>query len=104
MNFHKYHAVPTIVDGVRFASKAEARRYGVLKMMQMAGEISGLELQPKFPLVVNGEKICFYVADFRYVKDGQQITEDVKGMRTAVYRIKAKLLKALHGIVVTETT
>ena len=104
MSFHKYHAKPTTVDGIRFASKAESARYGVLKLMQMAGEISGLELQPKFPLVVNGQKICFYIADFRYVKDGKQITEDVKGMKTAIYRLKVKLLKALHNIDVTETT
>lgn len=99
---HKYRAKPTVVDGVRFDSKAEARRYSQLKWMQSAGQISGLALQPKFDCVVEGKKICAYKADFEYWENGRRVTEDVKGFKTQVYRIKKKLVEALHGIEIRE--
>ena len=99
----KYNAVRTVVDGITFASKAEARRYGELKLAQAAGEIYGLALQPKFPLVVNGVKVATYIADFEYFTDGaRRVIEDVKGVRTPVYRLKKKLTEVLHGVTITE--
>lgn len=98
----KYRNKKTEVDGVTFASKKEATRYLILKERLKAGEIASLELQPKYPMVVGGVKVCVYVADFRYREGGESVTEDVKGCKTAVYRIKKKLLKALHGIDVRE--
>lgn len=101
---HKYHAVATVVDGHRFPSKREAARYLELKMMQKAGEIRDLDLQPRYPIVINGVKVCTYIADFRYVDvaKGLQIVEDSKGVRTEGYRIKRKLVLAVHGIEITE--
>ena len=101
----KYGAKRTEVDGIVFASRSEARRYQELRLLQAAGEISGLELQVKYPLVVNGVKIADYVADFRYYEDEGDtlIVEDRKGMRTPVYRLKAKLMRAVHGIEIRET-
>lgn len=49
-NGHKFNAKPTTVDGIRFASQAEARRYSELKLLEKAGEIINLELQPVFDL------------------------------------------------------
>ena len=99
----KYGNKKVAIDGRTFDSKAEAARYVELKRMQEAGLIFGLECQVTFPLVVNGELICKYIADFRYVDiEGSRITEDVKGVRTRDYRIKAKLMKALHGITIKE--
>lgn len=99
----KYRAEPTTVDGIRFASKREAARYRELRLMEQAGHIRGLELQPRYPMVVNGLTVCVYVADFRYVAaDGRAVVEDVKGVRTPAYVIKSKLLKALHGVEVSE--
>lgn len=100
----KYHAVPTVVDGIRFASKGEAARYRELKLLELAGEIACLELQPRYPLVVNGVKIGEYRADFRYAEHGAGvIVEDFKGVRTPVYRLKRLLVKALYGIEIRET-
>jgi hypothetical protein len=48
---HKYRAISETVDGHKFPSKAEARRYRELKLLQAAGKIRGLELQPVFKLV-----------------------------------------------------
>lgn len=100
---HKYSAQATEVDGIRFASKREARRYQELKLLEYAGGIGGLELQPRFPLVVNGVKVGVYVADFQYEENGEIVTEDCKGVRTQVYRLKAKLVRALYGIQIRES-
>ena len=100
---NKFNAQPTWVDGIRFASGGEARRYSQLKVLQQAGEISDLELQVKFKLVVNGILITTYICDYRYVQDGKTIVEDHKGVRTRVYIMKSRLMKAIHGITILET-
>lgn len=105
---HKYRAQPTVVDGIRFDSKAEARRYVELKLLVRAGQISMLTLQPSFDCIVNGQLICRYRADFEYMDhNGERLTvEDVKSPITAknpVYRIKKKLVEALYQIQIRET-
>lgn len=100
----KFRNIPCEVDGIKFDSRAEARRYNELKLLVRACEISDLELQPKFPLVVNGELVCIYIADFSYTLRFHRIVEDVKSpaSKTPQYRIKVKLLHALTGIAVRE--
>jgi hypothetical protein len=102
----KFLSKRTEIDGIMFASRREARRYSELKHMERAGEISGLELQPRYPLAVNGEHITTYVADFRYWKPatyGQDlVVEDAKGMKTDVYILKKKLMRAVHNIEIQE--
>lgn len=94
----KYGAKPTIVDNIRFASKSEAKRYSELKLELLAGEISGLVLQPRYPLKVNDKLICTYVADFEYTtRYGELVIEDVKGFETPVFKLKKKLFEALTG-------
>ena len=101
---NKYHNRKTELDGIRFASCKEATRYQELLWMQQAGLIQGLELQPRFDLVVNGHKLGFYKADFRYedLETGLTIVEDVKGIRTSTYQLKKKLVKALYGVEIRE--
>lgn len=103
MRFHKFKAQKTTVDGVQFASKKESKRYSILKLLERAGEISGLTLQPEFVLSVNDHLICKYIADFTYTEKGKVIVEDVKGFKTREYRLKKKLLRALLGIEIRET-
>jgi len=107
----KYRAVRTEIDGITFASKAEAERYCQLRELAKAGEIDQLELQPKYEVSVNGHKICNYIADFRYFSKakgpqdqaGHVVVEDVKGKPTPVYRLKKKLVEALYpGVQITE--
>ena len=100
----KYGNRITEVDGIKFQSAAEAARYGVLKAMQRGSLISGLELQPRYDFALHGVKMGFYKADFRYRdnRTGEIICEDVKGMKTPVYRLKKKMLKAFYGIDITE--
>lgn len=108
----KYHAVPTVIDNIRFASKAEARRYQELKMLEKAGKVRNLKLQPKYPLVFSpgaGRDVAnvgSYIADFWYlaVERGVErpVIEDVKGVKTPVYRLKKKMVEAIYGIQITE--
>lgn len=100
----KYKNRPTMIAGKWFASNKEARRYEELRLLERAGEISHLLTQVSFPINVNGEKICIYRADFTYrTKEGKDIVEDVKGVRTPIYKLKKKLLWAVCRINITET-
>lgn len=101
----KYQAKPTTVDGIKFHSRKEAARYLILKAKRDTGAILDLELQPRFDFTHNGVKLGFYKADFAYTDllTGERIVEDVKGMKTPMYRLKAKMLLAFHGIEILET-
>ena len=98
----KYGNTTVTFDGHRFDSKKEGLRYLVLADMARHGEIEELALQPRFPVEIEGKKICTYVADFQYLKDGELIVEDVKGVRTPVYRLKKKMVEALYPFEITE--
>lgn len=107
----KYGAVRTEVDGYKFASKREAKRYSELKLLEKAGKIFGLTLQPRFPLYVfcptrdpASVLVAHYVGDFQYVDADTRhiVTEDTKGVRTETYRLKKKMVEAIYGITITE--
>lgn len=101
---HKFHAKKCEIDGFKFPSLAQGRRYNELKLLVRAGAITDLELEPRYPLTVDGMKIGTYVGDFRYSAPGEgRVLEDVKGVRTPVYRLKKKLVKALYHIDILET-
>lgn len=128
MSPHKYHAKRTEVDGIKFASKAEARRYGELKLLERARQIRALRLQPRYALcglVVDGadcrdvnvgaivntrRPIAQYVADFEYEEPHPQlpqthwrvVVEDVKGVLTETYKLKKRLFEALTRLLQTQ--
>ena len=101
----KFRNVPTEVDGIRFDSRAEARRYGELKLLERAGEIHGLTLQPLYVFEFNGVKIGSYKADFRYERSGVVVVEDVKSSatKTPAYQLRKRMMLAFHGISILET-
>ena len=107
---NKYRNRKIEVDGIKFDSLKEARRYKELKLLERNGDISALELQPRFELLSkykNGEgksiRKMDYVADFKYIEDGQVVIEDTKGMKTQVYNIKKKLFeKKYYPLVIRE--
>ena len=99
----KYGNKKTTVHGITFDSKWESERYLYLKSLEKAGRVKDLELQPRYNIMVNDQKICAYVADFKYNKENangiwQHIVEDAKGVETAGFKLKKKLMKAVHGI------
>ena len=100
----KYHNIKISVDGIKFDSKLEAERYEQLKILERAGVIRDLELQPEYELIPsfrkNGKtwRKTVYKADFRYIlcDDDKTIIEDVKGSTaviTDVFRLKQKLFE-----------
>ena len=101
---HKYGAQAVVIDGIRFASKKEGKRYAELKLLAKSNHIQTLQVQPKFPVWIGGKEIFIYIADFSYydVKKDQIIYEDVKGVRTPVYRLKKKIVEAVYSIEITE--
>ena len=100
----KMHNVRTKVDGFTFDSLSEAKRYGELKIEEMAGIITDLEIHKPFSLNVNGVHICDYESDFTYRRDGRLVVEDVKSKPTVtrLYRVKNKLMLAVLGITIQE--
>lgn len=100
----KLRNVRTVVDGITFDSLLEAKRYGELKIEAMAGVVCDLQVHQRFCLDVNGVHICDYEADFTYYRNGQFVVEDVKSKPTVtrLYRVKKKLMRALHGLVIQE--
>lgn len=97
----KYGNIKTHVDGFMFDSKAEATRYGELKLQVMAGEITQLEVHPIIPIIIGDTRICDVELDFAYFRLGNRVWEDVKGKDTDLSKLKRKLLEAQTGMRVT---
>lgn len=102
--YRKYHNTKTVADGIKFDSKLEAERYAQLKILERAGVIRELELQPSFELIPSFKKNgktwrrTVYKADFRYIlAEGDRIIiEDVKGSTAVItdaFRLKQKLFE-----------
>lgn len=120
MRRNKYHNRKIVVDGSVFDSRKEYDRYCELFLLERAGKIQGLRRQVKFQLIppqrepdIVGkrggikkgkllEREVSYLADFVYLQDGEQVVEDVKGMRTTEYILKRKLMLWIHGIRIRE--
>lgn len=99
----KYRAVKTVVDNIVFDSKREAARYSELKLLLRGGVISNLEWHTPLDFLIGGKKIFTYKPDFIYYENGERIIEDVKGVRTPVYRLKKKLIEAQFQVKIRET-
>ena len=92
---NKHRNKPTYVDGIRFASKVEARRYCELKLLKKSGDVLWFIWQVPFVLSPDVR----YYADFLVVyREEGVVIEDVKGRETDVFKIKKKLMKEVHGI------
>ena len=95
----KYRNKKTQIGMYVFDSIAESKRYKELALLEKAGQIKGLELQPKFLLQEgfkkNGKtyRKIEYIADFMYIENGKVIIEDVKGMETDVFKLKRKMFE-----------
>ena len=109
----KYHNEPVTVNGIRFDSRKEARRFQNLLALLRAGAVEELKLQPEFTLqeayiTPEGVRVraIRYRADFSYKRGGDLIVEDVKSRatKTRVYEIKRKLMLDRFGITIREVT
>lgn len=103
MRGQKYGAKPTeCAHGHKRASKREAKRCVDLHMLQRAGEIIGLEVEPKFTFMIAGKPLKManghnaqYRPDFSYVEKGRKVVEDVKGVIVRDFPLRAALFQAL---------
>lgn len=89
-----------------FQSEREADRYAQLRQWEHAGIIWSLQPKPKFPVVINDQKCFTYEADFLYFGQSGLVVEDVKGTlnpkgHDPVFKLKAKIVEAYHGITIT---
>jgi len=106
----KYGNVKATLDGINFDSEHERDRYAELKMLEKAGEIRELKLQPVFELIPairehgkTVQRAVTYKADFSYHRvDGEYVVEDAKGLRTDVYKLKKKMFRYKYGIEIQE--
>lgn len=101
----KYGAEPTVVDGIRFASKAEARRYRQLRLCEAGGYITDLRVQPRYclqPAFRDGQgkkqAAIHYTADFAYREPGnpREVVEEVKGHPDVAFLIRVRLFLFQH--------
>lgn len=96
----KYGSKKVKYEGLTFDSKKEAGRYFELVLLEKAGHIKDLTLQPVFELMPKyrhkGKAVreITYRADFAYTDTatGKRVYEDTKGYLTEVYKLKKKLL------------
>lgn len=109
--YRKYHNTKTVVDDMVFDSKAEARRWQQLRLMERGGIIRDLRRQVPYVLIKSfrwpSGKACpktVYKADFVYTIEGtgEVVVEDVKGVLTPEYKIKKKLMMERFGIEIKE--
>lgn len=101
----KYRAQPTEVNGVRFPSKREAKRWQELQLMERAGEIRALRRQVVIrlqgqngPILTNSGKPMKLTVDFAY-EDSRAgwalVYEEAKGMRTRDYDVRLAVVQAM---------
>ena len=102
---HKYNAKRTVVDGLKFDSKGESRRWMELRLLERAGKIRNLRRQIPYELsVVNWRadtyhQIGKYVADFAYEQPtGKTIVEEFKGFKTAMGERNRRHVELEYGI------
>ena len=96
---HKFNAVATVSDGIKFPSKKEAKRYLQLKNLRGAGEVIFFLRQVPFHLSGGVKYVCDFVV---FWADGNVTIEDVKGMKTSIYTAKKKMVEATYPIQITE--
>lgn len=95
---NKYNAQPQVIDGIRFASKAESRYYLSLKAMRQAGAVKYFLMQVPFH-IPGSPKAVRYVVDFmvKYA-DGTIRFIDVKGIETRLFKTKRAIVQQMFGV------
>ena len=107
---NKYGARPAAVDGIRFDSQHEARRWAQLRLLEQGGEIT--DLQRQVPLILQGRDDVLrgragrpmrITVDFSYVdiRTGLRVYEDAKGMPTRDYEVR-RAVAAAQGVEIVE--
>ena len=91
---HKYAAVATEVDGMRFDSKKEARYYATLKLRRAADEVVLFLRQVPFHLPGGVRYVCDFL---EFHADGTVHFVDTKGVETADFKAKRRMVETLYA-------
>ena len=90
---HKYNAVPTTVEGIKFASKREAAYYAELRALQASGTVIQFLRQVSFHLPGGTRYVCDFLV---FYADGSCSFIDVKGFETPAFRKAKKQVEDLY--------
>lgn len=114
---NKYFNKKIVIQGIKFDSMAEARRYRDLTWLQNGGVIHDLQRQVRYELIPRQydqdgkllERSLDYIADFVYIDEhGETVVEDVKGYKKgpayALFTAKRKMMLKIYGIQVREVS
>lgn len=96
---HKYNAVQTIRDGIKFPSKKEARWYDELKLRVKAGEVVFFLRQVPFHLPGGVKYVCDFV---EFWANSEVHIIETKGVKTTDYIAKKKMVEALYPVKIEE--
>lgn len=109
---NKFGAIKTTVDGIKFDSLREARRWAELRLLEKAGEIRDLKRQVVIPLEgrdgplkTRTGRAMRLTIDFVYEDrrlNWATVYEDSKGAVTRDYEVRRAVAAAM-GIEVVET-
>lgn len=107
---NKYSAQRTVIDGISFDSRREARRWAELCLLERAGEIADLRRQVPLmlegrdgPLLTRTGRRMRLTVDFSYtdLRTGLTVFEDAKGHPTRDYEVRRAVAEA-QGVKVRE--
>lgn len=102
----RFKAIPTEAnDGQKFKSMLESRYYNRCRSLMNVGEVTLIEREVRYEIIVNGVFICAYMMDFRITyADGHIEYVDCKSAPTVtnLYRVKKQLMLACFGIDIQE--
>lgn len=96
----KYGNIKVEHDGMRFDSKKELKCWQELKLREKAGEIMALCRQVPYDLIVNGQKIGKFTADFTWYENGEGVVADCKSPVTrkdTAYRLRKRIFEAQYA-------
>jgi hypothetical protein len=96
---HKFRAIPTELNGIKFASRKEAKRYRELRLLEKSGELLFFLRQVPFHLPGNVKYVCDFLC---FWKDSDITIEDVKGIKMPMYVLKKKQVEAIYPVKITE--
>jgi hypothetical protein len=96
---HKFKAITTELDGIKFASRKEARRYRELRLLEKSGELLFFLRQVPFHLPANVKYVCDFLC---FWQDDTVTIEDVKGIKTPLYVLKKKQVEAIYPVKIME--
>lgn len=95
-------------NGKVYDSKGEMKYRHFLEVLKKSADpdmlVLEIEEQVKYPITINNQLICSYILDFKVTYSDRIEYVDFKGVKTPIYKLKKKMMKALYNIDIKEVT